>query len=105
MSGRCTRCAAPNVCVNSYFPELAPKQCAVIALDYKLNFTPEASDRIPQLHERVSERMYNLLTSNGGLYIKLGTFHLIIAFCDALQAAGTERRDESVCVARAMLEP
>ncbi|KAF8634314.1 hypothetical protein AX15_000975 [Amanita polypyramis BW_CC] len=46
--------------------------CAAITLDYKLNFTPEKSDQIPQLHERVAERVYNLLTSNGGLYIKIG---------------------------------
>ena len=46
--------------------------CAAITLDYKLNFTPEKSDQIPLLHERVAERMFNLLTSNGGLYIKIG---------------------------------
>ncbi|OSX61911.1 hypothetical protein POSPLADRAFT_1070397 [Postia placenta MAD-698-R-SB12] len=46
--------------------------CSVIALDYKLNFTPELSDSIPLLHERVAERMYDLFTSNGGLYIKIG---------------------------------
>jgi len=44
----------------------------MITLDYKLNFTPEKSDQIPELHERVAERVYNLLTSNGGLYIKIG---------------------------------
>ncbi|KAG6837591.1 hypothetical protein H0H93_007005 [Arthromyces matolae] len=46
--------------------------CAAITLDYKINFTPEKSDLIPQLHERVATRMYNLFTSNGGLYIKIG---------------------------------
>ncbi|EFI26591.1 atypical/ABC1/ABC1-B protein kinase [Coprinopsis cinerea okayama7 len=46
--------------------------CLAITLDYKINFTPEKSDQIPQLHERVAERVYNLLTSNGGLYIKIG---------------------------------
>ncbi|KAF8639303.1 hypothetical protein AX17_001584, partial [Amanita inopinata Kibby_2008] len=46
--------------------------CAAITLDYKLNFTPEKNDEIPDLHERVAERVYNLLTSNGGLYIKIG---------------------------------
>ncbi|KAG6879184.1 hypothetical protein C0992_004542 [Termitomyces sp. T32_za158] len=46
--------------------------CAAITLDYKLNFTPEKSDLIPELHERVANRMYNLFTSNGGLYIKIG---------------------------------
>lgn len=47
-------------------------KCAAITLDYKWNFTPEKSDLIPQLHERVAERMYNLFISNGGLYIKIG---------------------------------
>ncbi|PPQ72125.1 hypothetical protein CVT26_006865 [Gymnopilus dilepis] len=46
--------------------------CAMITLDYKLNFTPKKSDQIPQLHERVAQRVYDLLTSNGGLYIKIG---------------------------------
>ncbi|KAF8063508.1 ABC1 family-domain-containing protein [Lyophyllum atratum] len=46
--------------------------CAAITLDYKLNFTPEKSELIPELHERVANRMYNLFTANGGLYIKIG---------------------------------
>ncbi|KDR71734.1 hypothetical protein GALMADRAFT_253465 [Galerina marginata CBS 339.88] len=46
--------------------------CAMITLDYKWNFTPEKSEQIPQLHERVAQRMYDLMTSNGGLYIKIG---------------------------------
>ncbi|KAF4565629.1 hypothetical protein EYR36_002205 [Pleurotus pulmonarius] len=46
--------------------------CAAITVDYKLNFTKEKSDQIHLLHERVADRMYNLLTSNGGLYIKFG---------------------------------
>ncbi|KAI0821036.1 ABC1-domain-containing protein [Irpex lacteus] len=46
--------------------------CALIALDYKLNFKPELSDDIPALHERVANRVYDLLTTNGGLYIKIG---------------------------------
>jgi aarF domain-containing kinase len=49
-------------------------QCAVIALDYKLNFTPDTSDAIPALHERVADRIYYLLTTNGGLYIKIGAW-------------------------------
>jgi aarF domain-containing kinase len=44
----------------------------MITLDYKWNFTPEKSEFIPQLHERVAERVFNLFTSNGGLYIKIG---------------------------------
>ncbi|KZT69737.1 ABC1-domain-containing protein [Daedalea quercina L-15889] len=46
--------------------------CAMIALDYKLNFTPELSDQIPALHARVADLVYDLFTSNGGLYIKIG---------------------------------
>ncbi|KAG5641491.1 hypothetical protein DXG03_005102, partial [Asterophora parasitica] len=46
--------------------------CAAITIDYKLNFTPEKSELIPELHERVAARMYNLFTANGGLYIKIG---------------------------------
>ncbi|KAE9406874.1 ABC1-domain-containing protein [Gymnopus androsaceus JB14] len=46
--------------------------CAMITLDYKLNFTEEKSHLIPELHTRVAERMYNLFISNGGLYIKIG---------------------------------
>lgn len=46
--------------------------CAIITADYKLNFTAEMSDKIPELHERVANIMYNLFTSNGGLYIKIG---------------------------------
>ncbi|KAJ4486702.1 ABC1 family-domain-containing protein [Lentinula edodes] len=46
--------------------------CAMITIDYKLNFTEEKSDQITELHTRVADRMYNLFTSNGGLYIKIG---------------------------------
>lgn len=46
----------------------------MIALDYKLNFKPELSDEIPALHARVAERVYDLFTSNGGLYIKIGMY-------------------------------
>ncbi|KAF7331011.1 ABC1 domain-containing protein [Mycena venus] len=46
--------------------------CALITAEYKMNFTPEKSDQIPELHERVANIMFNLFTSNGGLYIKIG---------------------------------
>ncbi|KAI9064947.1 hypothetical protein FKP32DRAFT_1648458 [Trametes sanguinea] len=46
--------------------------CLVIAVDYKLNFTPQNAHKIPELQERVAERIYHLLTTNGGLYIKIG---------------------------------
>jgi len=57
---------------------LTPSQCAVITLDYKLNFTPDKSELIPQLHERVADQVYNLMTSNGGLYIKIGCVNLVM---------------------------
>ena len=44
----------------------------MITLDYKWNFTPEKSEQIPQLHERVAQRVFDLMTGNGGLYIKIG---------------------------------
>ncbi|TBU43047.1 ABC1-domain-containing protein [Dichomitus squalens] len=46
--------------------------CAVIALDYKLNFKHEKEGDIPALQERVAQRVYDLLTTNAGLYIKIG---------------------------------
>ena len=52
-------------------------QCAVIALDYKLNFKPEKEEDIPALQERVAQRVYDLLISNGGLYIKIGMFRVL----------------------------
>lgn len=54
-------------------------KCALIALDYKINFTPEKTEEIPELHQRVADRLYNLLTSNGGLYIKIGTILQLLA--------------------------
>ena len=57
----------------------------MISLDYKLNFQPEKADQIPQLHARVADRMYDLFTSNGGLYIKIGA-HIeeAASFSDAI---------------------
>ncbi|KZT19820.1 ABC1-domain-containing protein [Neolentinus lepideus HHB14362 ss-1] len=46
--------------------------CGLIALDYKWNFNPEHGNEIPQIHQRTAERLYNLITANGGLYIKMG---------------------------------
>ncbi|KAA1475076.1 hypothetical protein DENSPDRAFT_883281 [Dentipellis sp. KUC8613] len=47
--------------------------CAITAADYKLNFWPGMSnEHIVALHTRVAERLFNLLTSDGGLYIKFG---------------------------------
>jgi predicted unusual protein kinase regulating ubiquinone biosynthesis (AarF/ABC1/UbiB family) len=52
-------------------------QCALVAADYKLNFTPGKSDYISALHERVGDRLLNLFTSNGGLYIKFGGSYML----------------------------
>ncbi|KAK9368853.1 ABC1 family-domain-containing protein [Lipomyces kononenkoae] len=43
---------------------------SIVAVDYKLNFN-EGKD-IDALHSRVANRVYDLIASNGGLYIKLG---------------------------------
>jgi aarF domain-containing kinase len=50
-------------------------QGALVAADYKMNFKPGHVDNITALHERVAERLYNLLVENGGLYIKIGESH------------------------------
>jgi aarF domain-containing kinase len=43
-----------------------------------MNFTPEKSEQIPELHERVADIMFNLFTTNGGLYIKIGVLSYIL---------------------------
>ncbi|KAF8509996.1 ABC1 family-domain-containing protein [Hysterangium stoloniferum] len=45
---------------------------ALIAADYKISFKPGRGDDIMALHERVADRLFNLLVDNGGLYIKIG---------------------------------
>lgn len=44
----------------------------ILAVDYKLNFNPENVDGIMALHERAAQRIYDVITANGGLYIKIG---------------------------------
>ena len=46
----------------------------VVASDYKINFRPHPpfANSIEELHARNSERIYNLLRANGGLYLKIG---------------------------------
>jgi aarF domain-containing kinase len=46
----------------------------IVALDYKLNFRPEpwTGGTVQDLHVRNAERMFNLLSTNGGLYLKMG---------------------------------
>lgn len=47
--------------------------CALIAADYKLNFTEHKSgNQLSHLHERAAERLLNLCLTNGGLYQKIG---------------------------------
>ena len=52
-------------------------QCALIAVDYKLNFTPGKSEHISALHERVGDRLLSLFSTNGGLYIKFGVSYFL----------------------------
>ncbi|KAI1449153.1 ABC1-domain-containing protein [Annulohypoxylon stygium] len=46
----------------------------LVALDYKLNFRAEPlfGGSIEDLHRRSAERLFELLRSNGGLYLKIG---------------------------------
>lgn len=46
----------------------------LVALDYKLNFRPEplTGGSVQDLHLRNAERLFHLLRSNGGLYLKIG---------------------------------
>ncbi|KAI8888162.1 ABC1-domain-containing protein [Backusella circina FSU 941] len=45
-----------------------------LAIDYKLNFKPGDTDgkNIDALHERVANRLFDVIEKNGGLYIKMG---------------------------------
>ena len=46
----------------------------IIALDYKLNFRPDPwiGDSVADLHARSARRVFELLRTNGGLYLKIG---------------------------------
>lgn len=46
----------------------------LVAVDYKLNFRPNPllGGTIPDLHRRNAERLFDLLRTNGGLYLKIG---------------------------------
>ncbi|KAL8718374.1 MAG: hypothetical protein Q9225_004482 [Loekoesia sp. 1 TL-2023] len=46
----------------------------VVATDYKINFRahPPLADSIQALHNRNAERLFDLLRTNGGLYLKIG---------------------------------
>lgn len=45
-----------------------------VAADYKINFRPHPplAQSIPALHRRNAERLFELLRTNGGLYLKIG---------------------------------
>ncbi|GAO14555.1 uncharacterized protein UV8b_04358 [Ustilaginoidea virens] len=46
----------------------------LVALDYKVNFRPEpiTAGSVAELHTRNAERLFHLLRTNGGLYLKIG---------------------------------
>ncbi|KAF4549305.1 ABC1-like protein [Elsinoe fawcettii] len=46
----------------------------ITALDYKINFRehPPFADSLTDVHHRSAERLFHLLRSNGGLYLKIG---------------------------------
>lgn len=46
----------------------------IVAIDYKINFRPHPplAASIPALHHRNAERLFDLLRTNGGLYLKIG---------------------------------
>ncbi|PNS16009.1 ABC1 family protein [Sphaceloma murrayae] len=46
----------------------------ITALDYKINFreNPPFADSLTDVHRRSAERLFHLLRSNGGLYLKIG---------------------------------
>ena len=46
----------------------------LVATDYKINFRPHPplADSIQALHARNAERLFDLLRTNGGLYLKIG---------------------------------
>ncbi|KAL8706912.1 MAG: hypothetical protein Q9201_000072 [Fulgogasparrea decipioides] len=46
----------------------------IVATDYKINFRahPPLADSIQALHNRNAERLFDLLRTNGGLYLKIG---------------------------------
>ncbi|WPG98665.1 Hypothetical protein R9X50_00145800 [Acrodontium crateriforme] len=47
---------------------------ALVAADYKLNFRedPWIGDSVADLHNRTAQRVFELLRTNGGLYLKIG---------------------------------
>ncbi|KAF3941486.1 hypothetical protein ABW19_dt0210393 [Dactylella cylindrospora] len=44
----------------------------MLTIDYKLNFTESKGNKIGELHLRSAERVFDVLSKNGGLYLKVG---------------------------------
>jgi len=42
-----------------------------LAIDFKMNFSPDNPEGIDALHERTAKRLHNLCVTNNGMYIKL----------------------------------
>lgn len=42
-----------------------------LAIDFKMNFSPDNPDGIDALHERTAKRLHKLCVDNNGMYIKL----------------------------------
>ncbi|GAA5902400.1 hypothetical protein JCM5296_003131 [Sporobolomyces johnsonii] len=81
-----------------------------LAVDFKLNFSPDDLDEIDRLHERTARRLHALCTTNEGMYIKLAQSLAIQAailpkpyrqaFANVFDAAPAVEWDEVVRVFR-----
>ncbi|GAA5874335.1 hypothetical protein JCM16303_005815 [Sporobolomyces ruberrimus] len=82
-----------------------------LAIDFKMNFSPDNPDGIDALHERTAQRLRDLCNDNGGMYIKLAQSLAIQAailpkpyreaFANVFDAAPAVDWDEVVKVFRA----
>lgn len=81
---------------------------ASLAADYKWNFTftlpimcaydrPEKAESIEDLHKRVARRVMELISANGGLYIKLG-MHFPVPGVDCRTSIGDASCRTTSCV-------
>lgn len=54
--------------------QLNPALGLVVAIDYKVNFRahPPFANSVEEVHARNAERLFHLLRTNGGLYLKIG---------------------------------
>ncbi|GAA5855130.1 hypothetical protein JCM3766R1_003197, partial [Sporobolomyces carnicolor] len=79
-----------------------------LALDFKMNFSPDNPEGIDALHERTANRLHKLCVTNNGMYIKLAQSLAIQAailpkpyreaFANVFDAAPTVEWDEVVKV-------